>query len=135
MTADEWKRAEQMLLPPFGHAKFLIDGYNVTVETRRTSIHKYTYSLMVFVNGVFKGEWLTEDCEIRRRFYFEGKKNMFTGKEKQNFIKKYGKREYNRFVKENPDRIRMTYYTPCFGSFRTLKAHFIKNNTSITLVE
>lgn len=133
MTADEWKKAEQMLLPPFGHAKFLIDGYNVTVETRRTSSTKF--SLVVFVDGVFKGKWLTEDVEIRRRFCFEGKKNVLTGKAKQDFIKEFGKRAYNRIVKENPEMIHIIYYTPCFGSFRTLKAHFIKNNTSITLVE
>ncbi|MBQ5333990.1 MAG: hypothetical protein J6K92_12155, partial [Oscillospiraceae bacterium] len=102
-------------------------------ETRRTSSTKF--SLVVFVDGVFKGKWLTEDGEIRRRFCFEGKKNVLTGKAKQDFIKEFGKRAYNRLVKENPEMIHIIYYTPCFGSFRTLKAHFIKNNTSITLVE
>ena len=102
MTADDWKKAEQMLIPPFGNAKFLIDGYNVTVETRLTSINKYTYSLMVFVDGVFKGEWLTEDCEIRRRFCYESKCSVFTSKQKAEFIKEVGKRSAERFFSGTP---------------------------------
>lgn len=29
MTADDWKKAEERLAPPFGLAKFVIDGYKV----------------------------------------------------------------------------------------------------------
>ena len=133
MTADEWKKAEQMLRPPYGRAKFLIDGYNVIVEMRLTSSTKFSF--VVFVDGVFKGEWLTEDCDIRRRFCYKGRQTLLTSKEKDEFIKKFGKREYNRFIKENPELCYVTFYSPYFGSFRTLKQHFIKNNTSITLVE
>lgn len=133
MTADEWKKAEQMLHPPYGHAKFLIDGYNVIVEMRLTSSTKFSF--VVFVDGVFKGEWLTEDCDIRRRFCYKGRQTLLTSKKKDEFIKKFGKREYNRFIKENPELCYVTFYSPYFGSFRTLKQHFIKNNTSITLVE
>lgn len=133
MTADEWKKAEQMLRPPYGHAKFLIDGYNVIVEMRLTSSTKFSF--VVFVDGVFKCEWLTEDCDIRRRFCYKGRQTLLTSKKKDEFIKKFGKREYNRFIKENPELCYVTFYSPYFGSFRTLKQHFIKNNTSITLVE
>lgn len=133
MTADEWKKAEQMLRPPYGHAKFLIDGYNVIVEMQLTSSTKFSF--VVFVDGVFKGEWLTEDCDIRRRFCYKGRRTLLTSKKKDEFIKKFGKQEYNRFIKENPELCYVTFYSPYFGSFRTLKQHFIKNNTSITLVE
>lgn len=133
MTNDQWKKAEQMLIPPFGHVKLLIDGYNISVRTVRTSSTKYSY--MVYVDGEFKGEWLFEDCEIRRRFCYEVKKNTLTGKAKNDFIKEFGKREYNRFIKDNHDKMYYTYYVPYFGSFRTLKSHLIKNNTSIELVE
>lgn len=133
MTAEEWEKAEQNLNPLLGHVDFLIDGYNVSVAMIRTSQTKYSY--MVYVDGVFEGKWLSEDCEIRRRFYYEGKRTLFTPKKKDEFIKKFGKREYNRFIKENPELCYVTFYSPYFGSFRTLKQHFIKNNTSITLVE
>lgn len=132
MTAYDWKVAETKLTP-FGRAEFLIDGYNVSVALRLKSKTKFVY--MVFVDGIFKGEWLTEDCEIRRRFCYEGQKSILTGKQKSDFIKQFGKREYNRFIKEHPEMVNYKYYLPYFGSFRTLKSHFIKNNKSITLVK
>ncbi len=133
MTADEWKKAEQMLRPPYGHAKFLIDGYNVIVEMRLTSSTKFSF--VVFVDGVFKGEWLTEDCDIRRRFCYKGRQTLLTPKKKAELIKECGKRYTERFIKEHPELCYMIFYRPYFGSFKSLKQHFIKNNTSITLVE
>lgn len=133
MTADDWKKAEIQLTPPYGFAKFVIDGYKVSVECRLVTDTKFGYA--VFIDGVFKGKWLTEDCEIRRRFCYEGQRCILTGKNKADFIKNFGKRAYNRLLKESPETVKYKYYTPYFGSFRTLKAHFIKNNESITLVE
>ena len=58
-----------------------------------------------------------------------------TGKKKADFIKQFGKREYNRLLKKSPEMIRYKYWQPYFGSFRSLKSHFEKNNESITLVD
>lgn len=133
MTAEEWEKAEQNLNPLLGHVDFLIDGYKVSVAMIRTSKTKYSY--MVYVDGVFEGKWLTEDCEIRRRFYYEGKRTLFTPKKKAELIKECGKRHTERFIKEHPELCYVTFHRPYFGSFKSLKQHFIKNNTSITLVE
>lgn len=133
MTADDWKKAEERLTPPFGLAKFIIDGYKVTVECRLVTKNKYGY--VVFVDGVFKFEWIKDDCEIRRRFCYEGQRSILTGKCKTDFIKEFGKREYNRFIKENPEKIKYKYWQPYFGSFRLLKSHLEKNNESIALVD
>lgn len=133
MTADDWKKAEDELSPPYGRVNFIIDDYNVTVELRLVSKTKYVYA--VFIDGIFKGKWLTEDCEMRRRFCYEGQRNILTGKKKADFIKQFGKREYNRLLKKSPEMIRYKYWQPYFGSFRSLKSHFEKNNESITLVD
>ena len=133
MTSEEWKRAELNLNPLLGHVDFLIDGYNVSVAMIRTSKTKYSY--MVYVDGTFKGKWMNEDCEIRRRFYYEGKQTLLTPQKKAKLIKECGKRSVERFIKENPERCYITFYRPYFESFKSLKQHFTKNNTSITLVE
>lgn len=133
MTADDWKEAEKRLAPPFGSAKFIVDGYKVTVESRLATEMKYVYA--VFIDGIFSFKWITEDCEIRRRFCFEGQRSFMTGKKKADFIKQFGKREYNRLLKEKPEMIKYKYWQPYFGSFRSLKSHFEKNNESITLVD
>ena len=133
MTAEQWKKAENMLSTVLGVVKMKVDGYNITICYAREKPTKYL--LAVYVNGEIRGEWLTTDCEIRRKFYYCGEKQFFSAKEKKKIFADFTKREQARFEKENHDRLYYKYYTPYFGSFRTLKAHFIKNNKSIELVE
>ena len=130
MTNEEWQKVKEKLVPPFGHVKLTVDGYRVSVGYVRTGETKY--SLAVYIDGIFKGEWLSEDCEIRRRFCHCSQKQLFTGNEKKKLIGKIGKREYEKLMKRDP-RMYYTVYEPYFGSFRTLKAHLIKNNKSIEL--
>jgi hypothetical protein len=133
MTDEEWKKAEKAMSTTFGSLKMKIDGYDITVCRERGTPMKDV--LAVYVNGYIKGEWLTQDCEIRRKFYYRTKKSLIKSKDKSEYIKKFGKRAFDKFVKANPDKIYYTYYLPYFGSFRTLKSHFTKNNQSIELTE
>lgn len=133
MTAEQWKKAENMLSTVLGVVKMKVDGYDITIQYAREKPTKYL--LAVYVNGYIKGEWVTQDCEIRRKFYYCGEKQFFSAKEKKKIFAGFTKREQARFEKENHDRLYYKYYTPYFGSFRTLKAHLIKNNKSIELVE
>lgn len=133
MTAEDWRIAEEKLMPPYGRVSFEIDEYRVDVVLELKS--KTTYVYVIYVNGRFKGEWLTKDCEIRRRFYCHSKKNILTPKKREELIRKFGKREYNRFVKENPELCYLDLYKPYFGTFKSLKSSFLKNNTDITLID
>lgn len=130
MTKEEWAKAENALSTIYGHVNLKIDGYNVSVGFVKETATKYF--LAVYIDGTFKMKWCLEDSEIRRRFCCQHKKAMI---KKSEFIKKFGKREYNRIKKEHPECCYAIYYTPYFGSFRTLKNHLIKNNQSIELAE
>ena len=128
MTVEEWKKVETELSSPFGYVKLKIDGYNVTIETLPDRpLH---YVLVVYIDGEFKMKWCIEDCEERRRFCFKSKKSLLTAQDKKKL-----KRE-RKAVREEVER-QMTIYTyyPIFNSFRTLKSHLMKNNTSIELAE
>ena len=128
MTVEEWKKVETELSSPFGYVKLKIDGYNVTIETLPDRpLH---YVLVVYIDGEFKMKWCIEDCEERRRFCFKRKKSLLTAQDKKKL-----KRE-RKAVREEVER-QMTIYTyyPIFNSFRTLKSHLMKNNTSIELAE
>lgn len=128
MTVEEWKKVETELSSPFGYVKLKIDGYNVTIETQPDKpLH---YALVVYIDGEFKMKWCLEDCEERRRFCFKHKKSLLTAQDKKKL-----KRE-SKTVRDEVEK-RMTIYTyyPIFNSFRTLKSHLIKNNTSIELAE
>ena len=79
---------------------------------------------------MFKGKWLLEDCEIRRRFCQKHTKSLLNAKGKQKL-----KRERKEIREQVIKNTTYEWYEPYFSSFRTLKSHFIKNNNSIELVE
>lgn len=128
MTKEEWAKAENALSTIYGHVNLKIDGYNVSVGFVKETATKYC--LAVYIDGTFKMKWCIDDCDIRRRFCCKHKKAVV---KKAEYIKAFGKRTYNRLIKENPEYFYSVYYTPYFGSFKTLKNHLIKNNQSIEL--
>lgn len=132
MTAEEWKDVEISLTSPFGRAKFKIDGYTVDVVVEKESPKSLKYVLAVFVDGAIKGKWLVNDCDIRRKFFYKCTRSHLSAKYKNSS-------EFKRLCKKMREEIiRMStyeYYSPYFKSFRTLKNHFIRNNTSIELIK
>ena len=80
MTDEQWKQVESRLSRPFGSVKMQIDGYKITVVVEPLKGMKLV--LMVYVDGYFRGKWLTEDCDIRRRFYYCSKRSLLTTKER-----------------------------------------------------
>ena len=81
MTDEQWKQMESRLSRPFGSVKMQIDGYEITVVVEPLKGMKLV--LMVYVDGYFRGKWLTEDCDIRKRFYYCSKRSLLTAKEKK----------------------------------------------------
>ncbi len=128
MTDEQWKEVEKKLVPPFGRVELEIDGYKVTIVAQL--VEKKKFSFVVYVNGFIRGEWSKDDCEIRRRFYYESKRSLLTKSEKAK-IKKMRKSVREKLL----ERTKYSIYLPYWGSFSRLKSHLIKNNKSIELVE
>lgn len=127
MTKEEWTKVETALGSIYGRAELLIDGYNVSVVCiPEKPLHQV---LMVYINGEFKTKWCLEDCEERRRFCFKSKKVLLNSRQRAEL-----KRE-KKSIQEAVKKQMTTYaYYPFWNSLRTLKSHFIKNNSSIELV-
>ena len=68
MTKDEWQEAERRALWKYGGLTLLVDGYKISVQRQYAT--PYKSKLAVYVNGTFRGKWLVEDCEERRRFCY-----------------------------------------------------------------
>jgi len=128
MTDEQWKEVEKKLVPPFGRVELEIDGYKVTITAQL--VEKMKFSFVVYVNGFIRAEWSMNDCEIRRRFYYESKKSLLKGSEKAK-IKKMRKSVREEIMKS----AQYSVFLPYWGSFSRLKSHLIKNNQSIELVE
>lgn len=59
MTPAEWKRVEESLAHPHGSVKLLCDGIEVCGQVQM--VKPLRYAVVVFVGGVWKGEWLRAD--------------------------------------------------------------------------
>lgn len=128
MTDEQWKELECKLVPPFGRAKLTVDGY--TVDIIVTPKSKMKYHLAVFVNDFIRAEWSMNDCDIRQRFYSESKKSLLKSSEKAK-VKKMKKSIREEILKSTEYSV----FYPYRNSFSRLKAHLVKNNQSIELVE
>lgn len=127
MTKEEWIKAETALSSIYGRVDLLIDGYNVSVVC--LPYKSLRQVLMIYINGEFKTKWCLEDCEERRRFCFKSKKCLLNSRERTKL-----KRE-KKSIREAVKKQMTTYiYYPHWHSFRTLKNHLLKNNSSIELV-
>lgn len=127
MTKEDWESVERKLRYPGAGAHLKIDGYKVTL---RVMTIKMKMVIAVYVNEYIKGEWLVEDCDIRRKFYQRRKHSSLTAAGKKKLVKE--RKSVQKAIKEQT-----TYYsfTPYWNSFRSLKCHFIKNNESIEICE
>lgn len=99
------------------------------ISVQRQYATPYKSKLAVYVNGTFRGKWLVEDCEERRRFCYCVKhslikKNCPENKKKW-FLKAMGKNEED-----------YAYYTysPYYPSFAALRRQLVKNNQDIQLI-
>lgn len=88
MTKEEWKQAEEKLNSAFSRVDLLVDGYAVTI--RKEPCDKMRLGLTVYVDGTIKGEWVVQDCEIRRKFYYCSERSLLTAKERKS-CKRNGK--------------------------------------------
>ena len=126
MTTEEWKEVENELLVYGYPVKLKIDGYNIYLKSIRENM---TLCIALLVDGKFEREWIQEDCDIRRRFMCQSKRCLVKQKEIEK-VTRSKKRQQE--IKANNMFIS---YSPYWSSFKRLKSHLIKNNTSIELVE
>lgn len=129
MTAEQWKKVEenlQFLFSPF--VKLKIDGYEVSLALRQVS--QFRNAIVVYINGEFRGKWLSEDCEERRRF-FPCKKRCATN---TNELKKLGVRS-KKEIQKWKEKATYNEYFSAWTNFKAMKKHFEMNNKSIELLE
>lgn len=130
MTDANWQKVEQELKGTYGHVELLIDGYKIDLIKVLDSEQQRLY-IAVYVDSKIRGEWITSDCEIRRKFYYCSKHCALKRKDIDALKKIMGKRDFEK----NKEKWSYEIYSPYFGSFRTLKSHFENSNSYIELVK
>lgn len=128
LTREQWTQIDNALKSPFGHVVLLVDGYRLTLDVQPYRVRKYV--IAVFVNGWMRGEWVTKDCEERRRFFRPREVFIFKAKARAEFLKRFGKRRFN----ESGWGKSFICYEPYWNSFAALRRHLIANNESIEVL-
>lgn len=121
---------------PLACAKFLIDGYEVTVKA---TFNKNRLVKQIFVNGSWKGVWLTKPEEydeanrfmiIRERYVWsKSKREMFVKSNKK--LKKLGLG----ISYKNIDAKHKSYLPYFSGSFRSVLKSWRERNENVELIE
>lgn len=126
----DWKRIEESLSGRFGAEHLMCDGYKLTIQRER---EKNKLVLVVYVNGVRKGEWTRQDCEERRRFFCPSTRRLFSKAKADKITAGMGKRYKEKWIAEMGLDKTMTIYMPVWSSFTALRRHLIKNNKEILM--
>lgn len=131
MTPRDWKEVEERLAMLYSSGvRLRCDGYEVRLILERVS--QFRNAIRVYVGGVFRGKWLLEDCEERRRFLRPVKRSLHSRRSKA-ALRKIPKRVRRQVGLPDPDA-KIVCYSFYWTSFKALKAHLIKHNKSIELV-
>lgn len=128
MTKEQWKAVEQkVLLYPYTIAKLQADGHVLSLSMQR---HKMRLVIVVYVDGKFNFKWLTEDCEIRRKFCQRKKRSLLTQKDRERL-----KREKKSIREKIQEQATYYSYSPYWTSFTALRRHLEQNCVNITPYE
>ena len=127
MSKADWDGVARLLANGL-IARLDCDGYLLQLVSFPSSTNPLHRKILPCVNGVFKGEWLLNDCEERRRFFPQCKARVW---KKGAFVK-----ISKRFLRQqgiDPEETK-TYYMPSWNSVNSMKRHLIKNNQNISRV-
>lgn len=130
MTKEGWKKVEEAATNFFSTVYLKADEYDIAFKLVRVSAYKN--EIAIYIGEVFKGEWLTKDCEERRRFCQKKVHSLLTPKGKT-YLKKLSKKKQKEFMEKYPTQYEE--FSPYWSSFGALKKHLIANNQNIELVK
>lgn len=130
LTKEQKQVIERLLAAPFGRAEFQIDGHAVVARVEPYKVRRWT--VVVYVDGSWKGEYLKVGHDFQKRFYRLIKVSWYKPKQKAELIKVFGKREVNKRFDLN----KVDYYAvPHWSSVKSMLRHFEANNESVVFVE
>jgi hypothetical protein len=129
LTKDQWESIENSLSMPWGVVKLDVDGYKVNLHVKQVTPLKF--EICPYVNGEFKGSWLSGNCEESKRFMRPVQLAVFKPAEKRNLLKGVSKKTAKEYFGDL-DR-KFTVYQWGWASFGALRRHLILNNTVIEL--
>ena len=115
---------------PWGQVKLRCDGYVVDLQIVRKSAKSLSYCVSVYINGVFKGIWVSDkESHPEQKFLRKTVKKLYSPKQMVLFEKACGKREAKKHQKE------MTFYMGHFNTGSAAINHLCRVCDSIEILD
>jgi hypothetical protein len=130
MVQEDWDALKAQMASPWGSMTLKCDQFVLTLQQGACGKSR-SWSTNVYVDGVFKGEWMRSDDgepkhEESRRFMRKVGRALHSKKEVEVYRKLWGKREADKVAAK-----KWFHFDPSWKSFNSLKKHLLTNNTSI----
>ena len=132
LSKEEWAQVEKALMGRYGLVKLQVDDRKVTLE--RALIKKNQMGIVVYVDGVWRGEWVgtANDCP-EQRYLCPRDSFVYPAKQRAE-MKKISKRRRKEWGLRDPDtKVRIFY--PYWPNATAIRRHYQKRFTSIELIE
>lgn len=133
MTKDEWLQVQDKLSQPYGSVELTVDGYALALQVNQIKALKYV--IMVYVDGVCKGEWCKGEADEAKRFCRPVTRHLYSPAKQKAILKGLSKAEIKRSREYLGLDKTFTSYDLYWPSFGPLKRHLNTNNKSIELAQ
>lgn len=119
---------------PFGNLHLLCDGRRITLQMHRTGATKLTYSVMIYIDGEFKGIWISgREDHPEHKFMRRIEKRLYSEAKIVALEKKFGKR---RVAETLPDaRKTIVSFFPYWNTYLAALNHLCRVCDSVQVAE
>lgn len=125
ISKEQWKEIKEALNGSYGLVKFKLNGKEVTLEKR--FIKENVLAICVFIDGQLQpamGYPGNHFDPIVEQLWNKRSRSAYTAKQKQSWIKIYGKRRVKKEVEDLDKKIE--WYEPFFKTFASMQRKYKK---------
>lgn len=136
LSKEQWQVIEKQLSFPYSKVKLKCDEYEVSAVVEK--IKGLKFCVTVYVDGVYRGEWMDGKHEQPLKFHRKMRRYFLNGKKRQYCIRELSKRGipaaskkmYRKWLDQYHE-----YWVPFFPSARSFCRHIQKTCTNIELID
>jgi hypothetical protein len=131
LTKEQKDKLADELNMPWAGVHLLCDGYRVSLQVQRSK-GSMVYRVMTFVNGVFRGEWVSgTETHPEQKFLRKSVRLLCSPAQKAKAEKAFGKR----WVAKDPYyTAKLTLFMPDWASGKTAISHLCKVCDSVEII-
>lgn len=136
LTKEQWHQIEQQLSGPFGQVELKADGYKLTLQVQ--GYKALRQCVVVFVDGVSKGEWYKGEAPEAQKFCREERRWLYPAKRRDEAKAKLKSRRLNPFLRDHYKGVAERFsaiWVPFWFAPKSMTRHLRKTCADIEIVD